>query len=473
MDPAARAVLVTAVAIVAALSAAGIALAQTGEATGAPRLEVIAPASPLPAKERVNLFLEVVNIGPGSARDLSVFVQPGSSDIIVIGQLVRGLGDLPEGDSDLLVLRVATPGTAGGATLDLRFTFTGPNGETIVRDRSVNIQISPPASDPLEITHVDKPLVAGEPDSMSIVFTNPYDSAITDLDVSLTAQTDQNVLLRASPSISPAGGSSRIVQGGRLDPGRSVAIDVPVLTSLDPKDLLLFTLTARYTLEGFAREQNFDFGVRVIGDVKIRILEAREVATANGLEVVGTIVNVGTGTAWNPRVGVAEGSGLRVEGPVLVEDLEPNDAVDVRIRVERVGPPVEGAPLFTIDWNDDYGNVVEAKAVEGNLRELPPTKASFFDRLGGALGSMPLALWALIALGVLLAAAVAAYLVGSMRWRREEGEGAREGSPGAEGAGEGEVVAEDAADEWETQEKPPWWRRRQKPKGKSGARPGG
>lgn len=459
--------------------AAGGALAQTEDTVvqGGPRLEVLAPASPLPAKERVNLFLEVVNLGPGTIRNLSVFIQPASgSGLVVVGQLTRGLEDIPQNDSDLLVLRVATPDTEGSASLSLRFTFTGPNGETIVRERLVNVQIKPPISDPLEIERVATPLAAGGDSTVTFELRNPHDTAITDLDVLLDVETEIGGALAggASDSVSPGSQSSYIVQGGRLGAGETTTVDMPVLAGLRADELVTMKLTATYSLEGFRREQVFDFGARVVGDVSIRVLEAREVDTGTGLEVAGTVVNVGAGTAWNPRVVAAEGSGLRSDA-LLIEDLEPNEAVSFRLPVQRVGDRIPGAPLFAIDWNDDYGNVVAPQAISGQLAELPPAAPSRFDAIRAWLAATPGVLWAFLLFEILLLAVLALAMVHASRVRERAGSASEGATVVRETPAPGPGPAPPPAQKDEGRpRRAPWWRRPpQKPKGKSGARPGG
>lgn len=477
--------------VLALLLASPLALAQTQDTvtSSGPRLEVLAPTSPLPAKERVNLFLEVVNLGPGTARNVSVFVQPvAGSGLVVIGQLVRGLEDIPQNQSDLLVVRVATPDTAGGAGLTLRFTFTGPNGETIVRERQVDVQIKPPVSDPLEIERIPTPLEAGNETTLGFVMSNPADTAITDLDVVMNVETSVGGALGqiagggSSDSASPGSTSSLIVQGGRLEPGQTRTVEAPMLAALRADELVTMTLTATYSLEGFQREQIFDFGARVVGSVNVRVLEAREVDTGEGIEIAGTVVNVGSGTAWNPRVSAAEESGLRSASPLLIEDLEPNDAVSFRLPVTRVGPRVEGAPLFVMDWNDDYGNIFAPRAVAGDLAELPPSPPSRLEAIRAWFVATPGALWALLALELLIVAALAVGIMHAARVRREDA--AREDAaieepiatetPTVETPGEAPPPARPAPRRasrlrawWESWRRPP-----RKPKGKSGARPG-
>jgi len=426
------------------------------QAQGAsPDLEILAPAVPLPAKERVNLFLEIVNLGPGAARDVAVLVQPAdASGLVVIGQVERGLDDLAENDSELFVVRVATPDRAGGASLTFTFTLTNEAGARVTIERTVSVQIAPPTSDPLLATLDARTLEAGNASELEVTVQNSGKRPITNLD--LVVETDPSPIPLADPrtDLAPGSTSSLVLQGGTLTPGESARVVVPVLTSLRAEDLILFTLTARYTFDGYERKQTFDFGKRILGSVEIRVLEAREVETGAGLEIAGTIVNVGTGTAWNPQVRPAEGSGLRADGPKLIENLEPNDAVDIRLPVERVGARAAGAPLIEIVWNDDFGEL-HPQVVEGDLIPLPPKAprpfAEFLQRLASG--------WVLVALIAMAAVALAAILIPAVRGIRER----REAPEDAEALVEPAEPAEEAAaepDEWGDAGKRGSWRGR-------------
>lgn len=393
-----------------------------GRPDDASGIEVIAPSTPIPAKARTNVFLGVVNLGPGDIRDVRVLVQP-ASDLVVIGQAERDLESIPEDDSAMLLVRVATPDAAGSARLTLDFRFVDASGVERSATRTVTLQVAPPASDPLQVTLEDATLLAGDEAALTLRMRNPAERALTDLDVTVEADEIVTPLGSDVPDAAPGAQSSLVVQGARLAAGESRVVEVPLKTARVADELLSFTVTARYALDGFERQQVFEFGARVLGTVDLRVLEAREVDTGAGLELAGTLVNTGTGTAWNPRVDVAEGSGLRAPTPALIEDLEANEAVDFRLRVERVGEPAPGAPLLRVDWNDDRGEMHE-RTVAAERVPLPPPAPSALEsvwaRATSALGLVALAVVLLLAL-VLLGLFAARYVHHRHEERAEEG----------------------------------------------------
>lgn len=391
-------------------------------------IEVIAPSTPIPAKARTNVFLGVVNLGPGDIRDVRVLVQP-ESDLVVIGQAERDLESIREDDSAMLLVRVATPDAAGSARLTLDFRFVDASGAERTATRTVTLQVAPPTSDPLEVTLEDATLLAGDEAALTLRLRNPSERALTNLDITVEADETLTPLGSDVPDAVPGTESSLVVQGARLAAGESRVVEVPLKTARVADELLSFTVTASYALDGFERQQIVELGARVLGTVELRVLEAREVDTGAGLELAGTLVNTGTGTAWNPRVDAAEGSGLRAESPALIEDLEANEAVDFRLRVQRVGEPAPGAPLLRVDWNDERGEVQERTVVAERVPLPPPAPsalASFWARATSALGLLALASVTLLAL-VLLGLFAARYVHHRHEERAETGEDAPHG----------------------------------------------
>lgn len=386
--------------LLVAWTIAGDAHAQQEDA-GAPNLQVIAPATSLPAKARVNVFLEVLNLGPSGARDLSIVVQPTGGEVVVVGQVERDLRNLPANDSALLVVRVATPEQSGGARLEITFRGLNDAGEPFTITRSVVIQIAPPVSSPLEVTSDVPRLAPGVPGVLNLTLSNPATRDITQLDVEVETISSESFIDRVGgdTDVAPGSASSLVVQGGTLEGGEVARVSVPVTTSLNAEDLQRFTVRVRYTFEGFEREQEFEFGARVIGDVRVRVLDAREVRTGAGLELAGTIVNTGTATAYNPRVTTTEESGLRTLIPQIIEDLEPNDAVTLRIPVERVADPEPGGSVLRIEWNDDYGEVTPTE-VPATVTRAAPEEPGLLSRLWAGI-PWSILVFVLVALGAL------------------------------------------------------------------------
>lgn len=406
-------------------------LTPTAPVPGAPDVELLGPVAALPAKAQVNLFLSVVNRGPGEMRDVSTLVTT-SGGLVLMGQVQVNLDDLPENNSTLLVVRVATPDQAGAAALAATFTFTAPSGALVNLTRVVSLRVGPPRSDPLQVTYAGDPLVAGATGALDLTIRNTGASAITSLDMDLAVRASGlTAALNGSggADLAAAGEGSRLLQGASLAPGASTSVQVPVRTSLHPDDLLAFTVSARYSVDGFQRDQSFDFGARAVGSVALRILDAREVAAPEGPEIVGTLVNVGTGTAWNPRLTPAPGSGYAGDAPALLEDLKPNQAVDFTLHARRAATPPAGGPLLAIDWNDDFGALQHA-TIAGRATPLPAAAPTFWQRLGASLLS-PLGVAALLGLAVLAGLAIlAARLVASHR--RAEEDAGESGEPSAQ-----------------------------------------
>lgn len=395
---------------------------------GSPDVELLAPAAPIPAKERVNVFVGVLNRGPGAIRDVEALVQPaGTEGLVVVGQLLRGLDDLPENESGVLLVRVATPDTAGGATLTVTFRFTDETGSRHELTRAVSLQIAPPRSDPLQVVSDAQQVAAGGDEAIALRIVNQDRRPVTSLDVFFQPDDAQAVELGGDEELAPGPTGSQLLRGARLEPGEGVSVAVPALTSRTPEDVVSYRVLLRYTLDGFAREQSLTFGTRLEGETRLRVLEARVERVGDGLALTGTLVNTGTATAWNPRVSTAPGAGYRADAPVLIEDLEPNEGVDFRIPVERAGDSRPGAKLLVVDWNDADGEVHEAP-VEGEATPPPPAPASLLER-ARELALSPLA-WG-VALALLVAvAAVAAWR--HMHRVRAEDE-AREEAPAAAG----------------------------------------
>lgn len=396
------------------------ALLSTPAAAGTPDIELLGPVSPLPAKQRTNVFLAVENLGPGAIHDVSVLVQPSSGGLVVVGQIERSLQDLAGNASAAMVVRVATPDVAGSATLSLTFSFTTDAGVRTSVTRSVNLQIAPPETAPLDVTTTDAPLVAGKEGNLSLRVSNPTGQRLTNLDLTLLPARTVPILSAASggakvQDLTPGNGSALLLHGAQLGPGESVSVQAPVTASLRPQDLVPFSVQASYTVNGFARDQTFDFGVRVVGDVQIRVLDAHLTRTDQGLVLVGTVVNSGTGTAWSPRVDAAEGSGLQAERPQIVADLKPNEATDFQLPVKQVG--ALGGPLLKIDWNDDFGTI-RATQVAAQPVTPPPEAPGFFSRAWSALRG-PWGLLALVALALLVGVEIVRR-VGRAHREREE-----------------------------------------------------
>jgi hypothetical protein len=369
---------------------------------GAPDVELLGPVSAIPAKQRTNVFVEVVNLGPSGMHGTSILVQPASGGLIVVGQVQRSLRDLAANNSSALVVRVATPEAAGSASLSLTFTFADDAGVIRTVTRTLNVQIAPPVSAPLDITMADAALVAGEPGNISLEVANPTASNVTNLDLTLVPPSQQ-VLgglggATSTQAITPGNGSALLLHRAQLGPRQSAAVEASVIASLRPEDLVPFAVQATYTVDGFQRDQTFSFGVRVVGSVKIRVLDARLERAEGGLVLTGTVVNSGTGTAWNPRVEAAEGSGLRSDRPDLIADLKPNQATDFRVVVRQVGQAAAGAPLVAIGWNDDFGGLHTTRVAGTGPVAAPPEPANLFSRLLGALRGP----WGLLALAVVV-----------------------------------------------------------------------
>lgn len=369
---------------------------------GGPDVDVLSVSPALPAKERVTVFLSVVNDGPGDITDVEVDARPTlGSSIAVLGESLTDLGNVSDGDSGVLALRVATGDREGAAGILLSIAFLDAQGIPRAIAREVTLQIGAERSAPLRVRYVPQTLAAGAEGNLTLVAENPSDRTLRDvtieLDLSpaagpatagLTGAAQGLSLLRTQADLTPGARGDRLARGLSLGPGASFVMEAPVRAGLRAEDLVPFGVTATYKIDGFERSQRFDFGARVEGPVRFRVLGLREEAVEGARELSGTLVNMGPGTAWSPRLSLAPGSGFDAGDGLLVEDLKPNEPASFRLPVEEAaGAAPNGTVGLALEWNDDQGRVLRA-TIPATARLLPEESAepTLLQRLAGRAG---------------------------------------------------------------------------------------
>ncbi|HVL49155.1 MAG TPA: hypothetical protein VM889_11400 [Candidatus Thermoplasmatota archaeon] len=400
--------------------------------TGGPDLRVFSPFGSIPASSRATVLFAVDNAGPGEVRNVvAAFttapeVTPGQGVLLVGADGIRNLGTIEEDRSKLVGVTLATPSAPGGARLIVTLTYDDAGGTRRTTVREVAVLVGPPEDDILRIEHRSPALSAGSEETLRFLVSNPSDERIADLGLVLdvagaTFPTGQSGAAGATPATTFPGGfptttnlvfpadGGDILRDETLAPGQEVAVDGRVLVGLAAPDVFPFSVTATYVVDGVARSQRFDFAARIAPSVKFRLLEVREETAGDGLVLTGTLVNVGTGSAWNPRVRVPEGTAYEATEPKLVEDLEANEPVGFRIATSRAREARPESAIVEVEWNDDFGNV-RTTPVEGEPKLLPPPAAQ--PAILQAVQSPWL--WTLV-LGALLLAVVAA-----LAWRHPE-----------------------------------------------------
>jgi hypothetical protein len=390
------------------------------------QIDVVPPLAPLPAKSRETLFFFVENEGPGDIRDVRVSVEAsGGGPLLVLGRQERIVGPIEADDEAVVGVLVATPAEPSITSVSVTVTYVDDAGATRTVVRPLNVQIGPPRSDPLTVEYVSSEVHSGSESFLRFRVTNPTGQHIRQLDLRMDLGNPQpglsgadlleggnlgglSGLATGAPSstpLAPNGEGGRILRGATLAPGETREVDAPVQTALDAEDLLVFGVTATYSYDGYSRSQRFDFGIRLAGNVSLRVLDLREEQAGDQLQLTGTIVNTGQGTAWSPLLRAAPTSGYRTFEPVLLEDLEPNEAVTFRLPVTRTsayGDPA--APPLLLEYNDEQGRVRETP-VHSEISMLPEesTESPYAPR---SLARNPWVIGALAFAAVLVVAAL-------------------------------------------------------------------
>lgn len=403
-----------------------------------PVVDIIPPTTAIPAKARETVFFLVENEGPGDISDVDIAIRSaGGSSLVVLGRIERDLGVIAEDDEDVVGVLVATPDEPGGASILVTLDYTDDAGEEHIVTRELNLQIAPERSDPLVVEYLSGELLGGTEGLLRFRVSNVGESDVRNLDIRLVLgdstpqvnldlpgvddETDPAQISSGAPSTSPLapdGEGARILRAGRLEPGESRLVEAPVKTALGADELLVFSLAGHYSYEGYERAPRFDFGVRLEGGVRVRLLDLREERVGDRMELVGSLVNVGQSTAWNPVLRVPPGSGYASREQTLLEDLEPNEAVNFRIPVIRTSELRENdtVPVLALEWNDAFG-AVRRSSVGGAIDELPDEalESPYSPR---SLARNP---WA-VGAAAMAAFLVVASLVRAQKRRREEEE---------------------------------------------------
>lgn len=356
---------------------------------GGPDVEVVPPLVPIPAKARSTVFLDIVNLGPGDIRDVFVTIRPTlGTQAVIVGRFDHELETIEEDEGSLIGLRIAAGDLEGAATFDVQMRYTAEDDVTRERTQSFNIQVGAARSDPLVIEYTGGALIPGEEQPLTLRVHNPTNALVRNLDVELqplpgsaggiASLTDGALATAGQAPLNAASGGSLIARGAGIDPGESVDAETRVITSRAADDVLRFRVSARYSTDGFERTQTFEFGVPVEPSFRLKLLEAREERVGDRFELTGTLVNLGTATAFNPLVRVPEGSAYEATRAHLVSDLEPNNPVAFRMATKPMNDTAVRGPLVEVVWNDERGRE-HVRVVEGLAQEGGPPQESVWQ----------------------------------------------------------------------------------------------
>lgn len=300
----------------------------------------------LPGSTAVEAAVRVVNDGDGDVGRVSVVLRPAAgSGLLLAGDDAFTTPPLPGGESATIAVPLRTPAARGAHALVAELDYVDAAGALVRSERTITFQVAAPVAGPLRVALASPDVPAGAEADLAFTVSNVGDAPLRDIDLRATS---------GEGLTTTAGGA--VAGPMTLAPGENATARVKVLAALDAEDLVEVTLEAAYAVEGALVEETFVLAVPVAERVELRLLSAE---VLDG-DLLGIVVNSGTGTAYNPRATVGEATA------VLSEDIEPNEPVNFRV----VGAGAEGGPVtVAFDWNDERGRLHRAE-VAGTARDV-------------------------------------------------------------------------------------------------------